>query len=221
MLNAWENYLLTLPLNLKSIRTIEQLNIQIKHLNIIKNENLHLPNCSWVDPTRETSIYWHTLKHRNHFFTAYLSVIWPNTDKNLLTRTETFLLKILTFSYICPPVRDLTQTREPSINWHHPRARFKIKQSNITTLNIIKYNAITFEHSLYNMMTFEHPNPIMEHEDYWVQHDDSDNQSNCQSIVINLVLDYKTIFVLLLLRSCVAVAAAVLHIDSDQSSVGL
>ena len=43
--------------------------------------------------------------------------------------------------------------------------------------------------------------------------------SSLLSIVINLVLDYKTIFVQL--RRCVAVAEAVLHINSDQSSVGL
>ena len=53
-----------------------------------------------------------------------------------------------------------------------------------------------------------------------IEYNDSDNQSSSLlSIVINLVLDYKTIFVQL--RRCVAVAAAVLHISSDQSSVGL
>ena len=50
------------------------------------------------------------------------------------------------------------------------------------------------EHFYYNMMTFEHPNPTMEHEDYWVQCDDSDNQSSSLSIVINPVKDYKSIF---------------------------
>ena len=79
---------------------------------------------------------------------------------------------------------------------------------------------IFIEHFYYTVVTFEHPNPTIEHEDYWVQYDDSDNQSSSLlSIVINLVLDYKTIFEQL--RRCAAVAEAVLHINSDQSSVGL
>ena len=78
---------------------------------------------------------------------------------------------------------------------------------------------IFIEHFYYTVVTFEHPNPTIEHEDYWVQYDDSDNQSSSISIVINLVLDNKAIFVQL--RCCVAVAEVVLHISSDQSSVGL